>query len=356
MVETMLSNIYQEREVLNKILAEFEKNNSILIDSIAKLNLNRILILATGSSINSAIATKYFLEKTLNVIVNIEEPFNYYNYEKIDKSIDLVIGISQSGKSTSTIKAMEYIKLHTDVKSIILTSDPISTATKYSDYVLDLNIEIEKVGFVTKGFTATLLNIILFSLYIAKRKNKITANKFMENTTLILNIINYIPLIISKTEEYFERNKDSFEKCKRFICIGYGPSLGIAKEFETKFTETVRYPSQGFELEAYMHGPYLEANKEHCIFYLSSRGKMDERLDNLREYMDKYIGFSTMIGFGSDEERNLIFDIDGLNEDLLVLLMVVPIQLLSYRIATLKGVNLEVRIFDDFDKVLKSKI
>lgn len=359
MKETMLINIYQEEEILNKILFEFEKKNKDLISALSKEHIKNILILATGSSMNSALSIKYFLEKCLDTVVHIEEPFNYYNYERIDKNIDLIIGISQSGKSTSTIKSIEYIQKNINSKIVILTSNPISPITKYANYILDLNMGIENVGFVTKGFSATLLNLLLFSLHIGKEKGIISLNEFTNKILNLKNIIKVIPIIISKTEKYFEKNQKYFKESERFICIGYGPCVGIAKEFETKFTETVRYPSQGFELEAYMHGPYLESNAKHCIFYLNSQGFLSKRLNNLKEYMQKYVNFSSTIGFGKDEDKDLIFNIKNLekiDEDLLVLLMVVPIQLLSYRIAYLKGINLEVRIFDDFDKILKSKI
>lgn len=356
MKETMLSNIHQEKDVLKKILIEFREKNRNLISELTKQKIKNILILGTGSSMNSALSIKYFLEKNLDTVVHIEEPFNYYNYEKIDKNIDLIIGISQSGKSASTIKAMEYVQKNTKSKTVVLTSNPTSPITQYTDYILDLNMGIENVGFVTKGFSATLLNILLFSLCIGREKGNVSLDEFNKKLSTLNEMIELIPTIISKTEKYFEKNQKYFKDCERFVCIGYGACVGIAKEFETKFTETVRYPSQGFELEAYMHGPYLEANKKHCLFYLESDGFLSERLNSLKDYMEDYVGFSSVIGFGKDKETDLNFDIEKIDEDLLVLLMVIPIQLLSYRIAYLKGVNLEVRIFDDFDKVLRSKI
>ncbi|WP_294703427.1 SIS domain-containing protein [uncultured Fusobacterium sp.] len=356
MKETMLTNIHQEKDVLSKILIEFEEKNRDLIFAISQEKIKNILILATGSSMNSALSIKYFLEKSLDTVVHIEEPFNYYNYEKVDGNIDLIVGISQSGKSASTIKAMEYVQKNTNSKTVVLTSNPTSPITQYTDYVLDLNMGIENVGFVTKGFSATLLNMILFSLYIGKEKGNISLDEFNKKLSTLNKMIELVPTVISKTEKYFERNQKYFKDCERFICIGYGACIGISKEFETKFTETVRYPSQGFELEAYMHGPYLEANKKHCLFYLDCEGFLSERLNSLKNYMQDYVGFSSIIGFGKDKEKDLNFDIEKVDEDLLILLMVIPIQLLSYRIAYLKGVNLEIRIFDDFDNVLKSKI
>ena len=106
---TMYDYILEEKNVLSKILEEF-KNIDIR-------NKKNILIIATGSSKNAALATKYFMQNTLDAIITIVEPFNYVHYSKIDKKIDLVILITQSGKSASIVEAYEYIKANTNVEN-----------------------------------------------------------------------------------------------------------------------------------------------------------------------------------------------------------------------------------------------
>ena len=101
-----------------------------------------------------------------------------------------------------------------------------------------------------------------------------------------------------------------------------------------------------------MHGPYLEANKEHIIFYFDNKGKLSQRLFLLKDYMMPYIKQNFVIALDSgDINLNL-----NLNEHLAALLLIIPIQIMSYRIAEIKGINLNIKIFEDFDKVLKSKI
>lgn len=353
-METMLSNIYEEKEVLLKILKEFKEKNLKIVEELKEKNINRILILATGSSMNTAQTTKYFLEEILNCFIEIKEPFNFYNYEKIDNSLDLVITITQSGKSSSTIEALKYIKENSTIQTLTITSDIKSPVIKYSDLILDLNLGIEKVGFVTKGFSATVLNLFLLGIFLSESKKVVSKEKVRIYLEELEKIINYIPKVIKISEDYFEKNKELLKATDRFIAVGYGGALGIAKEFETKFTETVRYPSQGFELEAYMHGPYLEANKNHIIFYLENNGKLKNRMKSLREYMDSYIKKSILIGLNNGD-INISLE-EKFDEHLVLLLLVVPIQIMSYKIATFKGIDLGIRIFDDFDKVLKSKI
>ncbi|MGH2168387.1 glucosamine-fructose-6-phosphate aminotransferase, partial [Enterococcus faecalis] len=72
--------------------------------------------------------------------------------------------------------------------------------------------------------------------------------------------IQEIDSVIYKSEQFWQKTKKELTEGRRFIAIGYGPNIGTAKEFETKFTERVRLPSQGFEVEAYMDGSYLVAD------------------------------------------------------------------------------------------------
>ena len=128
------------------------------------------------------------------------------------------------------------------------------------------------------------------------------------------------------------------------------------KEFETKFTETVRKPSQGFELEAYMHGPYLEADSEHILFFIETRSVNEARSQSLKDYMTSYVGKTITVTTEVAKNANdlgLAVDCDELVSSLL---LVIPFQILSYKIAKSKGIDLSQRIFDDFDHVLKSKV
>lgn len=100
---TMMTYIKEEQEVLSNILKNYPDNCPVIKG-------NNWLILATGSSINAAYSAKYYIEKILDVYLTIEEPFKFHYYEKLKEETDNVIGISQSGESTSTIDALKAIK------------------------------------------------------------------------------------------------------------------------------------------------------------------------------------------------------------------------------------------------------
>lgn len=349
-METMLDYINEEEATLKNILAKFTLKKDVNFKKI-----NNLLILATGSSYNACLAAKVTLEKFAAISVTIEEPYNFNHYGRISDGIDAVLAVSQSGKSASTIDAIAKLKKE-GLFTLALTSDVTSPIAEAVDEVLDLEMGIEKVGFVTKGYVTTVLQLFLLGLTIADNKGALLPEQIDFYRSELKKVISEIPNVIAKTNDFFAVHEASFKLGTRFIAIGYGPNWGTAKEFETKFTETVRKPSQGFELEAYMHGPYLEANSEHLVFFIETKSVNRARSQALKTYMAPYVGQALTITTQAAEnatELGLEVECDEL---LSALLLVIPFQILAYKIATAKGIDLNQRIFDDFDRVLKSKV
>lgn len=347
---TMLDYINEEEETLLNIL----KNYTLKKDkNLAKVN--HLMILATGSSYNACLSAKMFLEKYGDLVVTIEEPYNFNHYGSLPSSVDAVVAVSQSGKSASTIDAIAKIK-DQNLFHIALTSDLNSPISKVVDQTIDLQMGIEKVGFVTKGFVTTILQLMLLGLSIGFSKQKLSETAVAEVKEQLEQVIQQIPEVINKSQKFFSERQSIFKLAQRFVAIGYGPAWGTAKEFETKFTETVRQPSHGFELEAYMHGPYLEANAQHLLFFVESESENHKRSEKLRMYMAPYVGNTFTITTKKGEEDNTLGLAINCPEWIAPLVLVIPFQIFAFQTASSKGIDLNVRIFDDFDSVLKSKV
>lgn len=350
MMVTMLDYVNEEQATLQKILGNY--------DFAADANLTdieNVVILATGSSYNACLSAKITFEKLADVSITIEEPYNFNHYGRIGKNIDAVIGVSQSGKSSSTIDAMKNLSA-SEIKRIVLTSDSTSPITQVVDHVIDLQMGIETVGFVTKGFSTTVFQLILLGIKVGIGKGLITPEQLENLKKELSEVIESIEKVIDKTNQFFENHEDELKMGNRYIAIGYGPNWGTAKEFETKFTETVRCPSQGFELESYMHGPYLEADWTHTLFFIETASDNLPRSQSLANYMKKAVGKTYRITTEAVNDRDTLSLDSPVSELFSQLLLVIPFQILSYKIATAKGIDLSKRIFDDFDQVLKSKI
>lgn len=350
---TMMTYIHEEESMSRSILASYPDNVAAFA---AKAGTKADwLVFATGSSINAALSAKYFIERLADVRIDIREPFHFTNYESFSPYTDLVVAISQSGQSTSTIGALERTRQETELTTIALTSDVNAEISTVADITIDIGCGKEKVGFVTKGFLATVFTLMLAGLRIAVMNGKVTQEKEQEILRQFEQAIDAIPLTIVKTEQFFDRHRDEFVTAPRFTAIGYGPVFGTIKEFETKFCETVRMPSQGIELEAFMHGPYLEVNPEHRIFFLEIGGKAQERLVLLHDYESKYTNYTYTLSLSrASDERTIGLELD-LTEEMAPFIMIIPFQILGHHIATAKGIELRNRIYTDFGVAMKSK-
>ena len=353
-MSTMLDYIDQEPETLTRILQEYPEKLAPLISHLASRPVNKVLILATGSSWNAVLCARYYFESHFGILVDVKEPYNFTHYERVDPTTDVVIAVSQSGKSASTLEAMKKVQA-LDIPVYCLTSSPHSPAAVQADGILDINTGIESVGFVTRGFSATVLNLLLIALLVAEHRGQLAQDERTSTLASLKQAALAIPDVIEKTNTFFIRHRQHFIQAARFVATGYGALTGVAKEFETKFTETVRLPSSGFELEAYMHGPYLEASASHTLFFIED--SVHARTRALRDYMQPAVDavFTVTLAAENNDPRTLALNY-SLNHHFAPLLLIVPFQLLAFHIATAKGIDLSVRIFDDFDQVLKSKI
>lgn len=346
---TMMTYIKEEQEVLSNILKNYPDNCPVIKG-------NNWLILETGSSINAAYSAKYYIEKILDVYLTIEEPFKFHYYEKLKEETDNVIGISQSGESTSTIDALKAIKkLKPELTMYGLTSKRESELAQVVNEVIEIENGIERVGYVTKGFTATIFKLMLSGLKTAKNKGLISEQEEAKELSSFEKAINKISDIIEKTENFYEKWSEKLGQAERFTSLCTGALIGTEMEMQTKFSETIRIPSQGMDIEVFMHGPYFEVNSKHQHFYIDSNSPMNQRLFNLRDYEKRYVGQVYTISLNksqNDSELGLELEIDEYKAGLFI---IIPFQILAHHIAEARGNHLSQRIYTDFGLAMKSK-
>ncbi|MFK3704190.1 SIS domain-containing protein [Klebsiella sp. NPDC088457] len=349
MKPTMMTYIHEEQATLAHILDNYPQNIPAIADD------SEWLILATGSSVNAAVSAKYYIESLSAVRVSIAEPFHYQHFEKHNPAVRTVVAVSQSGESTSTLHALAALKQQFPVNTLGVTSKPQSELARTADRLVLLDIGEERVGYVTKGYVATILTLMLMGLRHARSIDAIDEACEQRELKMLREAVGAIPSIIEATEIFFRRWHDDLVSSPRFTSIGYGPAVGVCMEMATKFTETVRVPSQGIEMEVFMHGPYFEINSQHRLFFLDVPGIARERLLLLRQYEQRHTASVYTVTPGeSDDPHTLALGIN-VPETVAPLLLIVPFQILAHHIAEAKGNNLPQRIFTDFGVAVKSK-
>lgn len=356
MEETMFTYINEEYET-NKSILEKRKENLKDFISLAKgRKYNGWVVLATGSSSNAIECAKYYVEKILNINIEIKMPFVFTNYTSLMDEDTLYVAVTQGGHSFSTIEALKKVsKTNSDV--VVLTANLNSTVCEISKNIVDIGCNEEKVGYVTKGFSATVLTFILMGLELAYENKVITEEEYNEELKKLDDAISRTEEVIEKTLKWYEYNKEELVSGEKFVAIGYGPGYGVVREADTKITETVRVPMSGHELEEYMHGPYLSLSDKDHIIFIETESKLEDRQAALKAYLEDYTSHTYRITYkeSTKNKHDLALGVK-IDEMINPLLFVIPIQILSYFLAEDKGNKLSKKTFEDFDDKLKSKI
>lgn len=357
-MKSMLDYVSLEGEFYKSVLEEKE----YLFNKIEKIeqskikNIKNVVIYATGSSSNAAFAARPFMSQILQLPVYIEEPSIAANYMLLHDETTLYIAISQGGHSFSTINMVENLESR-GATVLTITSDMESPIAKRANNVINMGMPIEEMPYVTAGYSVTILDLMLISLVIGQSTGKVTDEDNEKYISEFVRIANLLPEVIKKSNLWYEENKQVFLNSERMIFIGYGAAYGVAREGETKITETVRITAQGKELEEYMHGPYLGLHAEDTIFFVDPNGRLHDRANKLRVFLSKHVSnvFNIYANENKENTSNLNLDIET-DELISSLFMTIPIHLLSYYLSQEKGNNLEVSAFPEFDEITKSKI
>ncbi|WP_026314302.1 SIS domain-containing protein [Allofustis seminis] len=353
-MKTMLDYIKKEQEVHQSILEKDLFENK-LIDLNPKAPRN-VVIYATGSSANAAYGAYILMQEVLDVPIYIKEPSLSLHYDPLVDDQTLILAISQGGHSYATIEMVKQL-VKENRQVYVLTSDPDSPIAQVGAQVINLSMGIETMPYVTLGYTVTILVLWLMALTLAKKWQRIDDIQFAHYLEQIDRAIRQADMVIKSFDDWYSQHKQTLLAAKHFVFIGYGACYGIAREAETKLTETCHIPTHGHELEEYMHGPYLGLQKNDALFLLESCGTLKGRMNKLRIFLDRHIDQTYQITIGaSDRIQDLSLQLGNLPENLAPLVMSIPIHMMSFYLSQMKGFNLHQSFYPEFDEITGSKV
>lgn len=351
----MINYINQQQETCLNIL----KNRKLLLQTFIEKMKNKdvqdLNFIATGSSKNAISSVRFYLERVCNREVRIFEPSEFIFYTRFFNKESLFFVISQSGKSASSLDALNKLQKQGIQNVFGITSDP-SKMPIDKNYVIDIGCGEELVGFVTKGFTSTMLILMLIGLEYALANNIISTDKYNEEITTLENTVSLMNETIEKSTLWYNKNKKNLIESHRYNIIGCGDYMGTANEAETKFTETIRVPTSSHEVEEYMHGPYLELAHGYSLFFIEAHTVLLNRIKELEEYIEKQGVFCYSITQDAQDKNPSTLILPIASVDTSMLLYVIPFQIMSYYLSKDKGIDIDKKIFEDFDDILKSKV
>lgn len=311
-----------------------------------------ILVLATGSSSNAVSAMRLYAERVTGVPVTVIEPTLFTQYGTAYADVDLVVAVSQRGTSSSTLEAATRIR-EGGTPLVVITAVPTSPLATVADAVVDMGIGDEVVLYSTIGVTATMTTFALLALEVAGLRD-VTVDRSL-NADAVRRVVDLFPRVLDRGLALAD-DRELVETARRISVIGSGPNEATAWEAETKIAETCRIPVQGVELEAFMHGPIFELQREHTVLLVDVPGSpASERTNQFARFLTRHCDHVATVSTGASAEGVVGLDVDV--PDLLSpLALVIPFQMYSWRLSQHRGVDLTVQEFDDFDEAMKTKV
>ena len=345
----MLKEIHEQpkalRETMEDRLCELEgsidfKELRLLEDEIK--NIESITIIACGTSYHAGILGKYALEDLLRIPVKVEysSEFRYNNFLSGKRS--LAICISQSGETADTLAAMNEAKSQ-GYLTLAITNVVGSTITRKADEILLTKSGIEIGVAATKTFTAQILTLYMFGVYVARLKKLID----VETSRNIITSMKAVPgLIESLLDNISNIEKTSSRICEADCCyfIGRGLSYPIALEGALKMKEISYIKAEGFPAGELKHGPLALITADTPVIAIVPKGKTYYKtLGNIKEVKARN-AFVIAIANASDDEIvkyvDSVIKMPDIDELFSPMLAAVVLQLLAYYAA--KDIGAEI--------------
>jgi glucosamine 6-phosphate synthetase-like amidotransferase/phosphosugar isomerase protein len=312
-------------------------------------SFKKIIMVGSGTSLNAAIATKYAMNKFNEANVDVMSPFEFNNYYPIDKLNDetLVIGISQTSRSTATLNSLELAKINGST-TLLVTAEKDRPSAKIADFILDTCTGSEPVGPKSKGYTSTVATLLFLAASLGGKELDLT------------NIPSFMRKVLEVSLENLNPNAELLHTGKSFVILSYGSNMASAFEGGLKILETVRIPVEVYDVEEYMHGPYHCLNKDSHIIFIAPPGKGQKRMQRLIEFVHKHTEHTLVItdeSLASEVSKGSVLILpNDVDHEMTSLGYIIPLQLLADELTKKMGRHPEASGHPDFHAFLGSKL
>ncbi|NVK03541.1 MAG: glutamine--fructose-6-phosphate transaminase (isomerizing) [Flavobacteriia bacterium] len=307
------------------------------------LNANRIIIVGCGTSWHAGLVGEYLFEDLARIPVEVEyaSEFRYRNPVITDK--DVVIAISQSGETADTLAAIKLAKQQGAMIFGIcnVVGSSIARETHAGAYT-HAGPEIGVAS--TKAFTAQVTVLALLSIEIAKMKGTLTESRYqqlLEELHGIPNKIEYMLQSDSKVKAISEKYKDA-QNC---LYLGRGFNFPVALEGALKLKEISYIHAEGYPAAEMKHGPIALIDENMPVFVIAPKnGQYDKIVSNIQEVKARNGKIIAIVSEGDKEIAEMAdftLEIPDSSEAFSPLLTTIPLQLLSYHIAVMRGCNVD---------------
>ena len=307
------------------------------------MQANRLIFVACGTSWHAGLVGEYLIEELARINVEVEYASEFRYRNPIITENDVVIAISQSGETADTLAAIDLAKSKgaTVLGICNVVGSSISRATHGGSYT-HAGPEIGVAS--TKAFTAQVTILTLMALSLGRKKGTISEWDFQRMITELESVPSLIQRVL-EGNDHIERIAHKYKDATNALYLGRGNLFPVALEGALKLKEISYIHAEGYPAAEMKHGPIALIDENMPVFVIATQGNSYEKVvSNIQEVKarkGKIIAIVTEGDIQVEEMADDVIAIPAVNDHLAPLVATVPLQLLSYHIAVLRGCNVD---------------
>jgi glutamine---fructose-6-phosphate transaminase (isomerizing) len=306
-------------------------------------NIDRIVIVACGTSWHAGLVGEYLIEEYARIPVEVEYASEFRYRNPIISEKDIVIAISQSGETADTMAAIELAKEKGatifGICNVVGSSIPrLTHAGVYTHAGPEIGVAS------TKAFTAQVTVLTLMAFYMAQQRGSVPQSQLMK----LLAELDAVPGLVEKclkSNGAIQEIAAKFKDSRNCLFLGRGSAFPVALEGALKLKEISYIHAEGYPAAEMKHGPIALIDHEMPVVFIATKNSSYEKvISNIQEVKARKGIVIAIVTEGDKEVRGMadyVIEIPDTDEAFLPLVATIPLQLLSYHIAVMRGCNVD---------------
>ena len=307
------------------------------------LNAKRIVIVSCGTSWHAGLIGKQLIEHFCRIPVEVAYASEFRYSDPVIGSEDVVMAISQSGETADTLAAIQLAKERGALIFGIVNGVGSSIARE-SDTGTYIHVGPEIGVASTKAFTGQVVVLTMLALALGMAKGTVGQEEYEETIKELLVIPDKIKKILEQNDK-IQKLATTFTYAHNFLYLGRGWNYPVALEGALKLKEISYIHAEGYPAAEMKHGPIALVDNEMPVVFIATHHKLYQKIiSNMQEVISRHGRIIAIVTEGDEQVKNMVSDVIEIPQTLACLaplLSVIPLQLLSYHVAVVKGLNVD---------------
>jgi glucosamine--fructose-6-phosphate aminotransferase (isomerizing) len=344
----MMKEIHEQQQTIvdafrGRIVPEFGnvRLDGLRLSDEEIFNIQRIIFIACGTSYHAGLIGEYLIEEYARIPVEVEYASEFRYRKPVLRKGDLVITISQSGETADTLAALREARAR-GIKVLGITNVVGSTIARESDGGVYIHAGSEIGVASTKAFTSQVTVLILLTLFLARRRD-MSPQEGMKIIADLVKVPEYVKTILD--DGAIVKVAEKFKDSRNILYLGRGLQFPVALEGALKLKEISYIHAEGYPAAEMKHGPIALIDENMPVVFIALKdeiySKIISNMQEVRARRGKIIAIATQGDTEISNYADHVIYVPDLHNVLSPLLTVIPLQLLAYHIAVMKGCDVD---------------